>query len=171
MPLAVNPSRLRRRRAVIVRAMKAESIMTPNPLTTTKGETLWVAAERMLAHHYGGLPVVDEEGAYLGVLEMDDLLPRPENIPGAPDVLALQLFDKWVDEHSIHDFEGIYKEKPVEEVMRTEVPVLHPEDPLRVVLDKLIENLYRRMPVVDESGKLLGIITRGDLLRLLMGRK
>lgn len=151
--------------------MKAEHIMTPDPLTTRKGETLWVAAERMLAHHYGGLPVVDDNGLYLGVLEMDDLLPRPENIPGAPDVLALQLFDRWVDEHSINDFEEIYRTKPVEEVMRTEVPVLKPEDPLRVVLDKLIENLYRRMPVVDEEGKLIGIITRGDLLRLLMGRE
>ncbi|WP_457633133.1 CBS domain-containing protein [Oceanithermus desulfurans] len=151
--------------------MKAVDIMTANPLTATKGETLWVAAERMSAHHYGGLPVVDEAGAYLGVLEMDDLLPKPENIPGAPDVIALQLFDKWVDEHSIHDFVQIYKEKRVEEVMRTEVPVLKPGDPLRVVLDKLIENLYRRMPVVDEEGRLVGIITRGDLLMLLMGRK
>ncbi len=151
--------------------MKAVDIMTRDPLTATKGETLWVAAERMSAHHYGGLPVVDETGAYLGVLEMDDLLPRPENIPGAPDVIALQLFDKWVDEHSIHDFVQIYKEKRVEEVMRTEVPVLKPDDPLRVVLDKLIENLYRRMPVVDTEGRLVGIITRGDLLMLLMGRK
>ena len=151
--------------------MKAEHIMTPDPLTTRKGETLWVAAERMLANHYGGLPVVDGEGRYLGVLEMDDLLPNPENIPGAPDVLAVQLFARWVDEHSINDFESIYREKLVEEVMRTEVPLLKPDDPLRVVLDKLIENLYRRMPVVGEDGELLGIITRGDLLRLLMGRK
>ena len=151
--------------------MKAAEIMTANPLTTTKGETLWVAAERMSAHRYGGLPVVDEAGAYLGVLEMDDLLPKPGSIPGAPDVIALQLFGKWLDEHSIHDFERIYKEKRVEEVMHTEVPVLRPADPLRVVLDKLIENLYRRMPVVDESGLLVGIITRGDLLTLLMGRK
>lgn len=151
--------------------MKAVDIMTRDPLTARKGETLWVAAERMSAHRFGGLPVVDDAGNYLGVLEMDDLLPKPENIPGAPDVVALQLFDRWVDEHSIHDFVQIYKEKPVEEVMRTEVPVLKPEDPLRTVLDKLIENFYRRMPVVDASGRLVGIITRADLLMLLMGRK
>jgi len=151
--------------------MKAGEIMTPNPLTVVEGESLWEAADRMLAHHYGGLPVVDKGGCYLGVLEMDDLLPRPENIPGAPDVVALQLFDRWVDDHSIHDFEKIYREKKVEEVMRTDVPKLHPEDPLRVVLDKLIENLYKRMPVINDEGCLVGIVTRGDLLRLLMGRK
>ena len=151
--------------------MEAKDIMTANPVVVIEGETLWRASEKMLANHFGGMPVVDDSGKYLGVLEMDDLLPRPENIPGSTDVIALQLFDRWVDDHSIHDFEDIYKEMRVEEVMRTEVPKLRPEDSLRVILDKLIENAYRRMPVVDEDDRLLGIITRGDLLMLLTGRK
>lgn len=55
--------------------------------------------------------------------------------------------------------------QPVQDVMRTEVVVVTPETPAAEVVTLLLQKGYRSMPVVDENGRLRGIITDGDLLR------
>lgn len=54
--------------------------------------------------------------------------------------------------------------QPVQDVMRTEVVAIPPDTPLAEVVTLLLQKGYRSLPVVDESRKLLGIITDGDLL-------
>jgi CBS domain-containing protein len=55
--------------------------------------------------------------------------------------------------------------QPVQDVMRTEVVVVTPETPAAEVVTLLLQKGYRSLPVVDENGRLRGIITDGDLLR------
>jgi len=51
--------------------------MKTRPYSVRLDETLLVAAQRMLDHRLGGLPVVNEAGKLVGLIEVDDLLPRP----------------------------------------------------------------------------------------------
>jgi len=55
--------------------------------------------------------------------------------------------------------------QPVRDVMRSEVASARPETPAAEVVTLLLQKGYRSMPVVDENGRPLGIITDGDLLR------
>jgi CBS domain-containing protein len=55
--------------------------------------------------------------------------------------------------------------QPVQDVMRTEVVTVTPKTPLTEVVTLLLQKGYRSLPVVDENGRLQGIITDGDLLR------
>jgi len=55
--------------------------------------------------------------------------------------------------------------QPVQDVMRTEVVVVTPETPAAEVVTLLLQKGYRSLPVVDENGRLRGVITDGDLLR------
>ncbi|MCI0398719.1 MAG: DUF190 domain-containing protein [Chloroflexi bacterium] len=55
--------------------------------------------------------------------------------------------------------------QPVSDIMRREVVTVGPETPIAEVVALLLKRGYRSLPVVDEAGRLQGIITDGDLLR------
>lgn len=54
--------------------------------------------------------------------------------------------------------------QPIQDVMRTEVVAVGPDTPAAEVLTLLLQKGYRSLPVVDNDGRLQGIITDGDLL-------
>jgi CBS domain-containing protein len=144
--------------------------MTRAPETLRPKATLEEAARKILETRYGGFPVVDEEGRLLGLLQVEELLPRPENVPFS-DVEALQLFGEWVDEGTLQEIYRRYQSTPVEAVMLKEIPRVHPEDPLGKALQVLLTTEVRHLPVVDQEDKVVGILTRSDILKLILGRR
>jgi len=54
--------------------MKAKLIMNPHPMTLRPTDTVATAAERILKHHLRHLPVIDEQGRYLGTFSVYSLL-------------------------------------------------------------------------------------------------
>jgi CBS domain-containing protein len=144
--------------------------MTRAPEILRPKATLEEAARKILETRYGGFPVVDEEGRLLGLLQVEELLPRPENVPFS-DVEALQLFGEWVDEGTLQEIYRRYQSTPVEAVMLKEIPRVHPEDPLGRALQVLLTTEVRHLPVVDQEDKVVGILTRSDILKLILGRR
>jgi CBS domain-containing protein len=55
--------------------------------------------------------------------------------------------------------------QPVQDVMRTAVITVSPQTPAADVVTLLLQKGYRSLPVVDDRGRILGLITDGDLLR------
>jgi CBS domain-containing protein len=55
--------------------------------------------------------------------------------------------------------------QPVQDVMRSEVVSVRPATPAAEIVTLLLQKGYGSLPVLDENGRLLGIITDGDLLR------
>ena len=149
--------------------MKVKDLMTQDPVVLGPEATLEEAARRILETRYGGFPVVDGEGRLLGVVQVEELLPHPENVPFS-DVEALQLFGEWVDEDALAEIYRRYQRTPVKAVMLTEIPKVHPEDPLGKALKVVLTTDLRHLPVVDEEGKVVGILTRSDFLKLILGR-
>ncbi|ALJ91773.1 inosine-5'-monophosphate dehydrogenase related protein IX [Thermus aquaticus Y51MC23] len=144
--------------------------MTRAPEILRPKATLEEAARKILETRYGGFPVVDEEGRLLGLLQVEELLPRPENVPFS-DVEALQLFGEWVDEGTLQEIYRRYQSTPVEAVMLKEIPRVHPEDPLGKALQVLLTTEVRHLPVVDQEDKVVGILTRSDILKLILRRQ
>jgi CBS domain-containing protein len=149
--------------------MKVADLMTRAPEILRPKATLEEAARKILETRYGGFPVVDEEGRLLGLLQVEELLPRPENVPFS-DVEALQLFGEWVDEGTLQEIYRRYQSTPVEAVMLKEIPRVHPEDPLGKALQVLLTTEVRHLPVVDRENRVVGILTRSDFLKLIFGR-
>lgn len=59
---------------------------------------------------------------------------------------------------------------PLEEVMRTEFQQAHPDEPAREVAQRIAEYNLLALPVIDESGDILGIITVDDAMEILLPR-
>lgn len=148
--------------------MQVKNLMGLRPYTVHKDETLYRAAELMLEHRLGGLPVVDDGGVVVGLLEIDQMLPEPQKVPFS-DVEALRFLDEWVDPGSFDRLAERYKNTPVHRLMRTDVATVGPHDPIEKALGLMLQDRqYRRVLVVDERRQLLGTLTRSDFLRLFV---
>ena len=65
--------------------IKAKDIMTPRPVTIKPTDTVEKAAMIMLDKKIGGLPVVDETGALVGIISDQDVFKALVNITGVRD--------------------------------------------------------------------------------------
>lgn len=143
--------------------MKAADVMTRDPLTAKPEERVRAAAERMVAAHISALPVVDDTGLLIGLISEGDLLHRAELGTGRTRsrLAALVLGDgglasDYVEAHAVL----------VRDVMAPEVLTITPETPLTEVVRLMEHHRVRRFPVLD-GGRLVGIVSRADLMKAM----
>lgn len=143
----------------------ARDIMTRDVKTIPAEATLREAAELLSLYHISGAPVVDAAGNVVGILSESDLLSEARKRAALPSIAAFGLFRPVVDalQRIYHDGATLL----VEEVMTRKVENIGPETSLHEIGDILARRRINRLPVVDDDGKLLGIITREDLLKAI----
>lgn len=141
--------------------MKVSEIMTRDVIATRPEAAIHEAARLLVDHGVSGLPVVDEEGKVVGVLSEGDLILRQkgrERLPwwrgffGDGERMARE-YQKAVG-------------TTVGEVMTPAVICVSPDLPIESAAVILAERRIRRLPVV-EAGRLVGIVSRGDLIKAL----
>jgi CBS domain-containing protein len=139
--------------------VKVKDVMTKSVRTVRPDMTLKEAAALMAEHAISGLPVVDPGGRVVGVLsERDILFKEAGSAPRRPfldRVLSLPPSER----------EAKLAAENVGEAMTAPALTIGPARPLTKAASMMIEEGVKRLPVVDEAGNLLGIVTRADLVR------
>jgi CBS domain-containing protein len=145
--------------------MKAADLMTSFVVTVTPETTIEYAAQLMLQHRISGLPVTDSNGAVLGIVTESDLLRRAEigtDKRHARWVSLLigpgRLAQEYVNTHG----------RKVGEVMTERVFTVTPEMPLADLVALMETKHVKRVPIVDQ-GRLVGIVSRADVMAALVG--
>ena len=146
--------------------MKTSDVMTREPMSVTPHTTIVEAARLMLQHRVSGLPVTDGKGELVGVVTEGDLLRRAET--GTERHRSNWLAFLVGPGRLASDYIGAHARK-VGEVMTCDVVVVAPADDLAAVVDLMEKHRVKRVPVV-ENGKLVGIVSRADLVRALVHR-
>jgi CBS domain-containing protein len=143
--------------------MKVSDVMTRTPLTTSPDASLEDAANLMVRTQVSGLPVVDAKGAVVGILTEGDLLRRVElGTAGRP---AGWLSSFLAPGRAAQDYVRTHGRK-VREIMTSEVVSTSADAPLSEVAALMQAQQVKRLPVL-QKGRLIGIISRADLLRAL----
>ncbi|MBS0416079.1 MAG: CBS domain-containing protein [Proteobacteria bacterium] len=137
--------------------------MTRDPIAVSRDTSLEKAATLMVEHRISGLPVVDEAGAVIGMITEGDLIRRAElDTSGqAPGWLSRFLVPGLAAEEYPHSY-GVR----VREVMTEKVIAIIPDTPLSAIVQSMEAHCVKRLPVVQD-GKLIGMVSRTDLLRVL----
>ena len=131
--------------------MTVSKNMTINPVTTTPDMGVFEAFELMKNEGVQRLPVLDNDGNLVGIIS-------EKNITSAAA-------DREV---SIVEFALLLSKIKVGDVMTKEVITVSVDDPVELAARKMSDNDISILPVVDNNGKLVGIVSRSDLLRLLL---
>ena len=126
----------------------AQDLMTEDPITVRTTSTIREAARLLQTLDIRHLPVVDEEGALVGMLSDRDLRGLSPLVVGG-------------------DFEGSPDglDARVSTVMSADVLSVETEDDLSAVVELMLENKVGAVPVVDGDGALVGIVSYMDVLR------
>ena len=122
--------------AHVRRVKRAESGMIYDPVTILKDNTVGDALQIMQENKIGGIPVVDNDGMLIGIVTNRDLRFQSD------------------------------MERKIEEVMTKENIVTTHETDLKSAAKVLLENKIEKLPVVDNNGKLIGLITYRDITKL-----
>lgn len=146
-------------------SVRVRDVMTSNPSTVTPDTMLTEVAEEIIEQRYSGVPVVGDTGELVGVVEVEDLLPRSTQVPFT-DVPVLEFQGEWIEEDTLERYSRDLQGLTVDRVMRTDLLKVSPDTRLAEVLASLIEGVHRRVLVVDENNRLVGVVTRTDLLRV-----
>ncbi|MCK8827096.1 CBS domain-containing protein [Natroniella acetigena] len=125
----------------IVPSVLAENIMSSPVKTVTPDTSMREADELMLRYGHSGL-VVEENERLVGIISRRDI-------------------DKVRNHNLLH--------APVKGYMSTNVVTIEAETSLKEAQDLIVKHDIGRLPVTDQQGELVGIITRSDLLKLLYG--
>jgi CBS domain-containing protein len=146
----------------------AREVMTTEVITLRPDQTFEEAADILAEHSIGAAPVVDASGAVVGLLRDEDLIVSEANLHAPTWFNFLGAEFPMPGEQK--RFEAELKRMiaaNVADLMTTEFPTCSPDDTLGTVAAKMHDTDVTHMPVVDADGKLVGIIARGDLVRLV----
>jgi len=145
--------------------MKAKDIMTANVVTVTPETDITAIAKLMLEHHISGVPVVDPQNRLLGIVGEGDLIHRPElGIKDRRRSWWLSLLAR--DQEQVEHYVKTHGLRAAE-VMNTSVVTVSEDTPLgKIAL--LLEERQSKRAVVVRGDQLVGIVSRGDLLRGLV---
>jgi CBS domain-containing protein len=126
--------------------MKISELMTRNPCTVTPDTPVSEAARLMKEEDVGIVPVVERvggaetRGRLVGVVTDRDIAIR-------------------------HVAEGRASDAPVRDVMSGGVKTVTLDDSVETVMELMGREQVRRIPVVDERGSLVGVVSQADLAR------
>lgn len=133
--------------------MRAKDVMTAPVVTVMPATHVTQAAKLLTSHGFTTLPVVDDEDRLLGAVTEEDVL-RDGRLPG-PAAPALG-----------DDTEQAISPPTVGRIMTTGVVTAGPDTHLATLTRLMLERRLHVVPVVND-GRLAGIVTRGDLLRIV----
>lgn len=146
--------------------MLVKELMASPVITVKSNNTLEHVAKIMIKNRIGCLPVVDNEGKMLGIITEAEFTAEKSTFPFSR-VNAPKLFGKWMLKENIEDMYKSAKTMKAEEIMNTSYVYVDKDDSVFDLLNTMIDNNVFRMPVLKD-GKPVGIITRHDLLKLII---
>jgi CBS domain-containing protein len=120
--------------------------MNTSVITISQGEDVYEAMRMMALNNVTGLPVIEDDGTLLGIITEKDILVLLYN--------------------SLEDANPDRAVGTVGQFMTRHVICFGPEDSLADIAECLSTNDFRRVPIL-EHGKLVGIISRKDVIRYI----
>lgn len=157
----LNVHSYRTRNAFFPRQLMVRDVMTVDPQSVTANTILSEVAQLLLSSIFTGLPVVDGQFRPIGVITQGDLI-RKGGLPLRLGLLAESDQDRR---------ESVLKRlgsKRASEVMTMPVVIIPENQLLSEAVDIMLTKGVKRLPVVDEAGRLSGILSRLDIFRTVM---
>ncbi len=145
--------------------LTAEKIMTKDVITVRPEDDVEKVARLLVEHQVSGVPVVDGEGKVVGIITEGDLVVQEKKVKAPAysiilgGVIYLESLNKF--------FEQLKRTiaEQVEGLMTRKVYTVSPDEPVQDIATLMTEKNVNRLPVVDKEGKLLGIVTRQDVIK------
>lgn len=157
-----------------LRTEKVEDVMTRGTIHCVHPDTsVDQALELLVSNSVTGMPVLDDDGKVVGVVSDYDLL----SLEGIAEKAQLgthmfpELDMEWNTFRSVQRLISKNAGKTVADVMTEDPLVVRPNTNMATAAKVLLDQKVRRLPVVDENGRLVGIFTRRDVIKAALATR
>ena len=143
--------------------VKAEDIMTQQVIAVTPDTLLIETARMMASANISGVPVINTDQTVVGIISEKDFLKKmgegmeTETSGSFMGVIAQCLENRGCIAMPI-------KGKTAQDIMTSPVISAYPDTTISELSKKLADNRINRIPVITKQGKLVGIVSRGDIV-------
>ena len=132
-----------RRRVVLAQAIMSQPVQTLGPQVSLREAWRFFSLRR-----FRHVPILNAQERLVGVLSDRDILRAVDDLDDP---------DTWPNE-----------ERSIADIMSTDIIAARPDASIREIAQVLFEERIGCMPIVDESGTLVGLLTRSDILSTLV---
>jgi len=139
--------------------MRVQDVMTTDVATTGPDAPLKEAAMELVRRRISGMPVVSGDLQVIGVVSEADILAKESDEPRGGGFL------RWLVDPGDPWIRARFDAVTVEEAMSTPAQTITPDRPIAEAATIMLDEGVNRLPVVDSGGKLVGLVSRGDLVR------
>jgi CBS domain-containing protein len=146
---------------------QVKDFMTKDVIAVSKNQTLKQVFKLMEKSAVLGLPVVDEDARLEGIVTESDLI---RHFTTLETPTGINLLGGIVYLDDISEFNRSLKDhcaEYVRDIMTKEVVTIKEDDNLLSAINTMTEHHLTRLPVLDENNKVVGIITRSDIVHQL----
>lgn len=143
--------------------MKVSEFMTKDVISLSSEHTVEEAAKLMLEKNISVIPITDSAANLIGIITESDFIGKEAHIPHALAAVKRLLGQIFYDSGVENIFQKA-KTLSLEKVMTKTPKTVEPDYTLDHVVNMMINFKLKRIPVV-QNGKLVGIITRHDILK------
>ena len=138
--------------------MQVKDVMTREVVTVEPQMSLKDVARLLVERRVSGVPVAERDGTVVGVVSEGDILVKEREQHGPPSLLGHLL-----------DWDAAERDKrsakDASDAMTAPAVTIRPTRPLHEAAALMLDRSINRLPVVDEHRRLVGIVTRADLVR------
>jgi CBS domain-containing protein len=155
--------------------IKVKEAMERNVIKFNADDKISDVAQKLRDNKISGAPIVDDNNKVIGIISEGDIMrllevhsPRLNLILPSPlDVIELPIRMKYEMDEIAEDMNRAASVL-IGEIMTKKVYTIKEEDDISNAAQFMDTHSVNRLPVVDEEGRLIGIITRGDLISAMV---
>lgn len=150
-------------------AALVREVMSTNPITVGADTGVEELVRLLGTHDLPGVPVVNETGHVIGMVTESDLVMTDEDGEDLHIPHYIELMGGLIPLEPLRKFEERLKKAAaatVADMMTAPAVAVEADDPIRKAARLIAESEHNRLPV-EEDGRLVGIITRADVLRAI----
>lgn len=154
--------------------MKVSDIMTKDVLYFYEDESIFDAITQMTEKNISGAPVLNRKGELVGIISTTDIVEflnieldlKPKNMRSVWSLILYSL-KKLAEIEKIKHVKDLMKMTKVKDLMSKDVYAISPNTTILEAAEMMNEKDVSRLPVID-NGKLVGIVTKGDIVRYIL---
>jgi len=150
--------------------LTAKEVMNKKVITIKKDASIEELSELLINNKISGVPVLDENSSLAGIVSEADIIVQNSDLHFPR---YFKLLDAIIYLESLNKFKRSLQKHlatKVEDIMTVKVKTVGEDTPINEIADIMLDNRVNRLPVMDKNDKLVGIITRADIVKSMVTR-
>lgn len=146
--------------------MKVKDFMITDVISVNKESTIKEVMNTLVVNKIGGVPIIDNKGILVGIVSDGDIIRSINPKEGKMYDFISYVF--YLKKEELEEDVELIKDTNIMTIAKHKgIYCVSPEDTMEKVLSILSKHDFKKIPVIDKDRKVVGVVSRGDVVRYI----